>query len=59
MALPLDRIQRIDCEQDRQRALAEIERLRDAPPDSDEANTRDILLEMVSKWEAKGKPGPT
>lgn len=59
MPSPLDKITCIACEDDRQRALVEVERLRDAPPNSEEANERDILLEMVSKWEAKGKPGPT
>lgn len=56
MASPLRKITCVECEGDRQRALVEIERLRDAPPNSEEANERDVLIEMVSKWEAKGKP---
>ncbi len=54
--MDLNRIECIACEEDRQRALAEIERLRDADPESAEAHERDALLQMVSKWEAKGKP---
>lgn len=56
MALPIRKIDCIACEDDRHRALEEIERLRDAPPNSEEANERDALIGMVSKWEAKGKP---
>lgn len=52
----IEKIRCIACEEDRQRALAVIERLREADPDSPEGRERDALLLMVSKWEAKGKP---
>ncbi|WP_185961287.1 hypothetical protein [Telmatospirillum sp. J64-1] len=48
----------ITCEEDRQRALAEVERLREADPDSPEGEVRDTLLQMVAAYEAKGKPSP-
>lgn len=52
----IDKLECVSCEDDRKRALQTIERLRDADPDSPEGRERDVLLEMVSKWEAKGKP---
>lgn len=52
----VERIRCIECEADRRRALERIEALRDADPDSEEGHERDVLIAMVSKWEAKGKP---
>lgn len=52
----VNRIACIECEADRQRALAEIERLAEYDPDSPEGRERDVLLTMVAQYEAKGKP---
>ncbi len=52
----VDKIECIECEADRQWALAEIERLAEYDPDSPEGRERDVLLTMVAKYEAKGKP---
>lgn len=56
MVEDLRRIVCVACEEDRQRALADIERLREADPDSPEGEYRDVLLEMIEGYEAKGKP---
>jgi antitoxin component HigA of HigAB toxin-antitoxin module len=56
MATPLRKITDITCEADRRWALTEVERLRDAPPNSEDANERDVLLQMVARYEGKAKP---
>lgn len=49
-------IREINNDQDYRAALAEIESLRDAPPGSDGATRRGVLLALVAQYESRGRP---
>lgn len=49
-------INQVNCDEDHETALREIERLADADPDSPEGRQRDMLLKLVAQYEAKGRP---
>lgn len=49
-------IKPIKTEADYQAALAEIERLMDAEPDTPEGNCLDVLVALIEAWEEKHYP---
>lgn len=49
-------IERIHTREDYERALEEVERLREVSADSEEGRYRDMLLKMIAKFEAHGRP---
>lgn len=49
-------IEKIETPEDYDRALEEVERLREADTESDEGRYRDMLLKLIAKYEARGKP---
>ncbi len=49
-------IECIETPEEYSRALEEVERLREADPDSEEGRYRDSLLKLIAKHEARGKP---
>ncbi len=49
-------INRITCEDERARAIAEIERLAGADPKSAEGQEREFLEKLLYEYESRGKP---